>query len=92
MADDALNPAERLNRAAELLGMPERIPPECGQIVWADVQSKILLALAERAAAVIPAQAGTNEHKPVAPRPSPGASMGPRLRGDDRKRKRRRVK
>ena len=41
-------PPARLNAAAALLGLPDGIAPDCGQMQWSDLQSKIILALATR--------------------------------------------
>jgi hypothetical protein len=43
-------PRERLNVAAELLGLPERLAPECGQAQWTDVLTKVVVALAQASA------------------------------------------
>ena len=40
-------PRERLNDAAELLGLPERLAPECGQAQWTEVLTKIIATLAQ---------------------------------------------
>jgi hypothetical protein len=45
----ALNPRERLNAAAEALGLAEHLAPDYGQAAWTDVLTKIIAALAERA-------------------------------------------
>ena len=43
------SPRERLNDAAQALGLPERLPPEYGQAAWTDVLTRIVVALAESA-------------------------------------------
>jgi len=47
-----VTPRERLNRAAELLGISERLAHECGQAQWTDLLTKIIATLAERTTAL----------------------------------------
>jgi len=45
-----MTPADRLNRAAGLLGLEQRIPEETGTVQWVDTWTAIVLALAEQVA------------------------------------------
>lgn len=49
-----MTPADRLNRAAGLLGLEQRIPEETGTVQWVDTWTAIVLALAEQVTAKRP--------------------------------------